>query len=150
MYKKILVPLDGSRRAEEILDPVEALAKGFGAKVLLLQVEEEPIMLGYDEVIDESTYHQQKQRRRHVESYLRSIEKRFQEKGIDSKHYIGYGPVVGTLLIISEKDDVDLIALASHGLDGSYQTMCRSVAARLLQRSDCPVLVIRNNNGDVI
>jgi len=58
--------------------------------------------------------------------------------------------VVGNLLTIAEKDDVDLVALASHGLDGSYQTMCRSVAARLLQRSDCPLLVIRNNNGDVI
>ena len=38
MYKKILVPLDGSDLAEEILDPVEQLAKGFGSKVLLLQV----------------------------------------------------------------------------------------------------------------
>lgn len=150
MYKKILVPLDGSQRSEEILDPVEDLAKGFGAKVFLLQVEEESIMLGYDEVIDESTYHQQKQRRSHVESYLRSIKKRFQKKGIDTKHYIGYGPVVGNLLIIAEKDDVDLIALASHGLDGSDQTMYKSVAARLLQRSDCPVLVIRNTNGEVI
>jgi nucleotide-binding universal stress UspA family protein len=150
MYKKILVPLDGSRRSEEILDPVEALAKGFGAKVLLLEVEEEPLMLGYDEVVDESTYHQQKQRRKQMESYLTSIEKRFQKKGIEAKHYIAYGPVVGTLLIIAEKEDIDLVALASHGLDGSYQTMCRSVAARLLQRSDCPLLVIRNNNGDVI
>ena len=150
MYKKILVPLDGSQRAEEILDPVEDLAKGFGAKVLLLQVEEEPIMLGYDEVIDESTYHQQKQLRRQMESYLTSIEKRFQKKGIEAEHYIAYGPVVGNLLTIAEKDDVDLVALASHGLDGSYQTMCRSVAARLLQRSDCPVLVIRDNNGGII
>lgn len=150
MYKKILVPLDGSRRSEEILDPVEDLANGFGAKVLLLEVEEEPLILGSDEVVDESTYHQQKQRRKQMESYLTSIEKRFQKKGIQTKHYIAYGPVVGTLLIIAEKEDIDLVALASHGLDGSDQTMYRSVAARLLQRSDCPVLVIRDNNGDVI
>ncbi|MGD8881322.1 MAG: hypothetical protein PVI82_05500 [Desulfobacterales bacterium] len=59
MYKKIRVPLDGSKRAEEILDPVENPAKGYGAKVLLLQVEEEPLLLGCDEVVDASTLHQQ-------------------------------------------------------------------------------------------
>ena len=82
MYKKILVPLDGSDMAEEILDPVEQLAKGFGSKVLLLQVDEAPLMLGDDEVIDESTYDQQKQRRKQMEPYLSGIEKRFREKGI--------------------------------------------------------------------
>ena len=150
MYKKILVPLDGSERAEEILGHVEDMAKGFGAKVLLLQVQEEPLMLGYDEVIEESTNQQQKQRKRQVESYLTGIEKRFQDKGIETKHYIAYGPVAGTILIVAEKDDVDLIALASHGLDGSYQVMCRSVVARLLQRADCPILVMRYNNDDAI
>lgn len=150
MYKKILVPLDGSQRAEEILDPVENLAMGNGAKVLLLQVEEEPLMLGYDEVVDESTLHKQNQRRKQMESYLSDIAKRFQEKGIESKHYIAYGPVVGSLLTIAEKDHVDLIALTSHGFDGSYQTICRSVAACLLQRSNHPIMVIRNNNNDVI
>ena len=150
MYKKILVPLDGSQRAEEILDPVEDMAKGFGAKVFFLQVEEEPLLLGYDEVVDQSNYQQQKQRKRQMESYLTGIEKRFQDKGIETRHYIAYGPVAGTILIVAEKDDVDLIALASHGLDGSYRVMCRSVAARLLQRADCPILVMRNNNDDVI
>ncbi|MGD9057208.1 MAG: universal stress protein [Desulfobacterales bacterium] len=150
MYKKILVPLDGSQRAEEILDPVENLARAYGAKVFLLRVEEEPLMLGYDEVIDKSKLHQQNQRRKQMESYLNGIEARFQEKGIETKHYIAYGPVVGTLLIIAKKEDVDLIALESHGLDGSYQNMFRSVAARLLQRSNHTVMVIRNNNRDVI
>ena len=85
MYKKILVPLDGSQCAEEILDPVENLAKGCKAKVLLLLVLEEPFVLGHDEVVDESTRHQQNQRRDHLESYLSSIEKRFQEKRIEKK-----------------------------------------------------------------
>jgi len=148
MYKKILVPLDGSHLAEEILDPVEDLAEAFGSKVLLLQVEEEPLMFGVDEVIDQSTYEQQKQRRRKIESYLSSIEKRFQKNGIKTKHYIAYGPVVGTLLTIAEKEDVDLIALTSRGLDGSYRVMSLSVAARLLERVHRPLLLIRKGSGD--
>jgi nucleotide-binding universal stress UspA family protein len=150
MYKKILVPLDGSQLAEIILGPVECLAIEFGAEVLLLQVEEEPLMLGVDEVIDESTLRQRNHRIRQMDTYLSGIGKRFQEKGIETKHYIAYGPVVGTLMIIAEKNGVDLIALASHGLDGSYQGMCRSIAARLLQRSNYPILVIRHSNDDPI
>jgi nucleotide-binding universal stress UspA family protein len=150
MYKKILVPLDGSQLAEKILDPVVCLAKEYGAEVLLLQVEEEPLMLGVDEVVDESKLQQRNRRIRQMDSYLSGIEKRFQEKGIETKRYIAYGPVVGTLMIIAEKNGVDLIALASHSLDCSYQSMCRSVSIRLLQRSNYPILVIRNRNDDAI
>ena len=39
MYKTILVPLDGSHRAETILAHAEALAKAFRAKIVLLQVD---------------------------------------------------------------------------------------------------------------
>jgi nucleotide-binding universal stress UspA family protein len=148
MYKKILVPLDGSPMAEEILEPVEELATEFGSKVLLLRVDEEPRMLGDDEVIDGLTSEQQRQRRRQMEPYLRRVEKRFQEKGIEAKYYIAFGPVVGTLLTVAEKEDVDLIALTSRGLDGSYRVMSRSVAARLLERAHRPLLLIRKASGD--
>ena len=150
MYKRILVPLDGTQQSEQILDRVENLAKGYGSKLFLLQVVEEPLMLGHDEVVEASTLLQQKQRRSHTESYLKRIEKRFQKKGIEAQHCIAFGPVVGNLLNIAEQEDVGLIALASHGLDGSYQTMRRSVAASLLQRSNYPVMVIRSKNNNVL
>ena len=70
------------------------------------------------------------------------------ETEIEAKQYIAHGPVVGTILIVAEKDDVDLITLSSHGLDVSYQGMCRSVAARLPERADKPLLLIRNGNND--
>jgi len=143
VYKKILVPLDGSPLAEKILDSVEELAKEFRAKVIFLKVEEDPFILGYDEVIEESTSQRQIQHREQTESYLNRTEKRFKEKGIETKYYIAHAPVVPTLLTLAEKEDVDLIALASHGLDGSFRTMCRSVAARLLERANKPLLLIQ-------
>ena len=45
MYKKILVPLDGSKRAERILPYVEELAKKFGSHLVLLQVIEPSVVL---------------------------------------------------------------------------------------------------------
>jgi len=48
MYKKILVPLDGSKRAEKVLSHVERLALCFGAKVSLLRVIRPPSMVVHD------------------------------------------------------------------------------------------------------
>lgn len=52
MYHNILVPLDGTKMAESILYWVEDMARLDKAKVILLQVEDAPMMLGRDEVID--------------------------------------------------------------------------------------------------
>ena len=56
MYQTILVPVDGSKRAEAIFTYVEKLAKMNDARVIFLRVEEEPIMLGRDEIIETTTY----------------------------------------------------------------------------------------------
>ena len=50
MYKKILVPLDGSKRAEAILPHVEEMAHRFEAEVILLQVVEPPSIVATQNV----------------------------------------------------------------------------------------------------
>ena len=55
MYKTILVPLDGSKRAEAILPHVKNLSLCFNAKVIFFIVVEPSLMLEYDEVIDMSS-----------------------------------------------------------------------------------------------
>ena len=149
MYHTILVPLDGSKRAEAILDHVEELAGRLGAKVLLLQIAEEPMMLGYDEVSERSAYQQQQElRQKKVISYLTGIQQKFEEKGIQARYYIAYGPVVRTILIVAEEHNADLIALASRGLNDSFRAVCTSVTARLLQRVNRPILLIRNEDDE--
>ena len=54
MYKTILVPLDGSKRAEAILPHVKNMSLCFNAKVIFFIVAEPSLMLEYDEVIDMS------------------------------------------------------------------------------------------------
>ena len=49
MYQTILVPVDGSKRAEAILDHAENLAKRNGVRVVFIRVEEEPLMVVRDE-----------------------------------------------------------------------------------------------------
>jgi len=144
MYKKILVPLDGSKRAEAILPHVEEMALRFRARVLLLQVEEEIFKLGYTEYVDVSNYEQvRKDQRRKAEVYLAGVHGELREKGLDVKKLIVSGPVVTAILETAAREDADLIAMASHGRGGLARAFYGSVAVGVLHRVDRPLLIVR-------
>lgn len=148
MYPTILVPLDGSQRAEAILEHVEALAGRFRSKVVFLIVEEAPMLLEIDEVIDTGAYLQARQRRKgELEAYLGRLQTRFREKGIESAARIGSGPVVKTIFETARKERADLVAMASHGWGGVARTSYGSVSAAVLNGIDRPLLLIRSNGG---
>jgi nucleotide-binding universal stress UspA family protein len=145
MYKTILLPLDGSKRAQTILPQVVNLAACYNAEVILLRVEEPELLLGFDEVVDVTNYRKEReQQRKEIESYLASVQQDLRKKDIKTKMLIGQGPVVSTIINTAEKENADLIAMASHGLGGSSRTFYGSVAAGMLQRIDRPLLIVRS------
>jgi nucleotide-binding universal stress UspA family protein len=145
MYKTILVPLDGSKRAEAILPHVENLALSLNAKVILFKVAEPSLMLEYDEVIDMSTYLEKSDKqKKDVEYYLTSLQEKIRAKGIEAQILIGHGPVVKAIIDAAEQENAELVAMASHGHGGLLRTFYGSVAAGVLQRIDRPLLLIRS------
>ncbi len=145
MYQKILVPLDGSKRAEAILSHVEHLVKGNNAKAILLKVEEETILLGRDEVIDVEKYRKNYENRIELsKAYLETLKNTLSEKGIDAVTQIAYGSVVRAILKVASETNSNLIALATHGFGGLAKVSYGSVAAGLLQAADIPILLIRS------
>ncbi|RZB38512.1 MAG: hypothetical protein SRB2_00260 [Desulfobacteraceae bacterium Eth-SRB2] len=147
MYKTILVPLDGSKRAEAILPHVENLALSLNAKVIFFIVAEPSLMLEYDEVIDMSTYLERSDKqKKDAESYLASLQEKFRSKGIEAQILIGHGPVTKAIIDAAEEKNVGLVAMASHGHGGLLRTFYGSVAAGVLQRIDRPLLLIRSRS----
>ena len=144
MYNKILVPLDGSKRAEAVLPHAEEMANRYGAEIIFLCVEELYVMLEWDEVVD-LTKCQEKfdTRKKASESYLDQIKAEFRDKGIKTDARVVYGPVVKSILTTAEEMDVDIIVMASHGLSGLPRTFYGSVTAGVLQKIDRPLLIIR-------
>ena len=146
MYKKILVPLDGSHRAEAILPHVEELAHCYEAEVIFLQVIE-PVHYyadthGYiaDVSIDAIGRETQIEDAR---SYLDGLCGELREKRIHGKSLIEEGPVVSTIIRVAEHEGADLIAMASHGRSGLSRVFYGSVAAGVLHQVDRPLLLIR-------
>jgi nucleotide-binding universal stress UspA family protein len=144
MYDTILVPLDGSARAERILRYVEELAFTRQSKVVFLQVIDPAasMVAAYDMI----PYYDPEMARNLVaeaNSYLHTLVNRFREEGLAVKCLVEQGPVVQTILQVAEREKADLIALASHGRTGLARVFYGSVAAGILNQTDRPLLIVR-------
>jgi nucleotide-binding universal stress UspA family protein len=146
MYNTILVPLDGSERAELILKHVEDIAQHYQAKVVFLEVIEPPQTVVAPDGIYVPDQNILEERRQEVETYLAAKHSEFREKGINATVHIAYGRVVDEIIETAERENADLVAMASHGRTGLARVFYGSVAAGVLHRIDRPLLLIRADN----
>lgn len=145
MYKNILVPLDGSKRAETILPHVEGLALQNKAKVILLQVVEVEIPGGAGPFSELSRHREEVERlTEQAAGYLFKIKAQFKQKGIETITRIVYGAIANAIIVTAEEEGADLIALTSHGKGGLSRVFYGSVSAGVLQQVDRPLLIIRS------
>ncbi len=154
MYQTLLVPLDGSPRAENILPHVESLALQFKSRVFFLQVVEPPLQFVnpsfYETTIQTDVIHEYmvdfKRKKEEISAYLARIQEGFQKKGIKTGIFVEQGGAVETILSVAQRENADLIAIASHGRSGLSRVFYGSVAAGIMQKIDRPMLVIRTRN----
>ncbi|MFQ5883185.1 MAG: universal stress protein [Candidatus Methylomirabilales bacterium] len=142
MYKRILVPLDGSELAERILPHVEAIAKATGAEVFLLQTTDPR----HGEIAAEAATEARKwleADQAQAAKYLEGVAKRLQDVGISMKCEVVVGEPAVEILTTAEQENVDLIALMSHGATGFDHFDRGSVAEKILKGSTRPVLLVR-------
>jgi nucleotide-binding universal stress UspA family protein len=144
MYKKILVPLDGSHRSEKILPHVEALAKRYGSKVVFLRVVRFPQLNAYNGVETGAYQRNCEEIAESALSQLKLLAGEFREKGMDVDVRVTAGPVVRDIVDMAVTEDVDLITMSSHGRSGFSRVFYGSVAAGVLHQIDRPILMIRS------
>jgi nucleotide-binding universal stress UspA family protein len=78
------------------------------------------------------------------ETYLNQVASRLQSKGITCKTIVAHGPVVEKIIEAANTEDVDLIAMTSHGRGGLPRIFYGSVAAGILNRIDRPLFIVRS------
>jgi nucleotide-binding universal stress UspA family protein len=149
MYKKIMVPLDGSKLAECVLPHLEMVVRASKPtpEVLLVQAVE-PIAIPYGrEVAEITSMDQLKAFETHNEveakKYLKEIAAQLAKVGVKAKTDVIYGKAAMVLGDFASKNEVDLVIIATHGRSGISRWALGSVADRLLRSACAPVLMVR-------
>ena len=146
MFEKILVCLDGSRLAEQILPYAGEQAIHFGSRVVLIHVATGPIdvpvpvpgELGVFVVPDLLPEQIEK-----AEAYLEQVAQPLREKGLDVECVILSGAPGDTIISYAHENEVKLIAIATHGRSGLGRLAFGSVADFVLRESELPILVMK-------
>jgi nucleotide-binding universal stress UspA family protein len=151
MYKRIVVPLDGSKIGEAALSYVielaESLIPNVKVEIILLQVISD---LTYDfrtdDVAAQLPYAENdlKNIKKESQGYLDEIAKRLQAKGLIVTTMISEGHTAEEIKKAAQQKKADLIAMSTHGRSGFRRWALGSVTDKVLQDSgDIPVLIIR-------
>lgn len=143
MLKRILVPLDGSTRAERGLAMAARLARGTGSGLLLVRVVSVP-------PVRFAPYGEPAQialaliatARDEAEEYVKKISASPIVEGIPVETRVVEGHVTADLLDIARDDKCDLIVICTHGYTGFNQWRLGRVAAHVARHAPVPVLIV--------
>jgi nucleotide-binding universal stress UspA family protein len=147
LIKRILVPLDGSKVAEQSAPHAEELARVMGGELILFQAYEslarmmsgEAFRAGSEEEIKEAN----KRREEEAKGYLKSIAGPFREKGLTVSEVVASGDPAEEILDYAASSAVDIITMSTHGRSGIKRWVFGSVTDKVLHAGDMPVLVVR-------
>lgn len=140
MFERILVPLDGSPRAEAVLPQIARILKREDSEILLLGIPQPPSVAFGTELAPPLIVDYRGETR----SYLARLEKRWAEEGARVRALVEEGSPAGTILETAERENVTLIAMATHGRSGLARWVFGSVTEKVLRASAVPVLVLRS------
>lgn len=144
MYRKILVPLDGSDLADGILSHVQELARLHGAQIVLAHVLVSPVhdLLLTGPKLAHVSRQTAEQIRPEARLHLERAAERLGQAGLDVTTVIQEGLVADTILEIAVRHSTDLIVLSTHGHGGRSTSLLGSVAYRLVHEARLPVLLV--------
>ncbi len=146
MYKKIMVPLDGSELAECVLPHVEAFIEGCHVTnvVFVFVVQPAAGSYGGDYVVSpEMLKERESASKSAAKDYLNQVINRLKHVGVELQSDVLVGRVADSLADFTEKNDFDLILIATHGRSGVKRWVRGSVADKVLRSSNIPVLMVR-------
>jgi nucleotide-binding universal stress UspA family protein len=146
MYKKILVPLDGSELAECSLAHAKAIAQGCHVTDVILFQVVEPFSIetlsALAEAGDDSIRRAREQNLQEAKDYLSKVENHLRTQGIASRWVTVEGRAADEILSYTEKNNVDLIVMSTHGRSGLSRFFFGSVAEKVSRHSRVPVLLL--------
>ncbi len=145
-YKRILVPLDGSARAESVLPLANVLARLPETLVLAAHVVQRPVMPRRTPPSQEDTELADRiveRNRVEAENYLEWVRLQLPPATVETRLLVAH-QVASTLHALVEQERADLVLLSAHGLSGETRWSHGSLVASFLAYGSCPLLIFQD------
>ena len=153
---KVLVPYDGSELSDKALDRAIDYSKAFKSEIIILHVLDERLIpsnaagfIGEKSAFEDAKMTALKILKVGVEAMLKYKMEKVKANGIDVRFIIGLGAPAEGIIDVAENEHVDLIVIGSRELkrekeySASKLKLLGSVARRVSEIADCPVLIIK-------
>ncbi|RBQ24216.1 Universal stress protein [Candidatus Methanobinarius endosymbioticus] len=142
MYKRILLPTDGSKFAEKAEKHVLFLAEASGAEIIALSVVETSFSIGLPS--DDTIFHINQLLKKETEKNLDKVEQMKEESNSDVKITleVAEGSPAEVILETIDKEDIDLVVMGNSGKSGFDRFIMGSVAEKVVKAAECSVLVV--------
>lgn len=146
MFERILVPLDGSKRAERAIPVAARLAHTSGGSVILVSVVSKSSGFWPSEA-ERTTLAQQGLATglAEAERYLAGVATSPELERALTESVVLFGPTESTIIAVADSWQADLIVMCSHGYTGITRRIMGSVAEKLAREATVPVLVLRED-----
>ena len=148
MYKRALVPLDGSALAESIIPFLLRIAGPLDMSIRLLRVLE-PVSTAIGDGIRPSLIPGPEARTREAEEYLATTAASLQARGVQVSWEVRRGRPDEEIVQAARQGGADLIAMSTHGRSGLGRLLFGSVAEQVLRHADVPVFLMRQTESRV-
>ena len=147
MYKKILVPVDGSGLAECVFEHVKAVATGCNVPEVDLLYVVQPLSRArggaFAGMGEEFWAQADKKAEALGKDYLAKVAKDMKASGVAAKSTVLRGNPAEKILEYAKKNGVDLIIMSTHGRSGPARWAFGSTTDRVIRLSQAPMMVIR-------
>ncbi len=140
MYKKILIPLENSKYDDVILNHIQPLAKDAHAELILVHVAD-----GYAARMQKQLNLADSEEIKKDRNYLQKRKSELVHAGFKVTEFLSKGEPPDEILKIAEKENCDLIAMATHGHRFLKDIIFGSVAESIRHRTNTPILMVRSH-----
>jgi len=145
MFKKILVPLDGSELAKQAMPVAIAVAQQNQGEILLARVPvlakmPVPAGMGGLKLFDDRMAF----RRDQCESYLGDIRQTYANTNVPVRIHVEEGDAASVIVDTAVAEDIDLIVMTTHGRTGFRRWVLGSVTEKVMRHATCPVLAVQD------
>jgi universal stress protein A len=139
MYKRILVAAENSPADRAVIDHVQQLARLTGASLLIVHVADGWAARHFDEFELRESEEMHEDR-----AYLEQLRQELADRGFDVDTRLALGDPATEIARVAKQEDVDLIAMSTHGHRFVKDLLLGATADRLRHIVTIPVLLVRS------